>query len=408
MDGPLAGVRVVDLTWIIAGPLATRLLADFGADVIKVESRRRMDVGRGNRIPLFGVLPGDANTNPDTGGYFHDANAGKRSCTLNLASTEGRAVLARLVAASDVVVCNLAGGQLDRWGIGEPQIRDLNPRAIVVNMPTMESRGPRSDWRGFGDMFVAVAGLKSVSGHPGEPPLPWGHQYADFSSNPFHAAVAVMAALHERERSGEGQFIEVSQYQSTVALMGPSVLAYGATGEAPTPPGNADPEAAPHNFYPCAGEDSWCAIAIFTDEQWRSLVELSALPALAQPAYATPAGRRAALVAIDEAIDGWTRGWDRQALAEALQDRGVPAGPYQTVPELVGRDPTLGRRYFVEIEHPAGRTFLVHGNPIAAQRSPPVVRRAPLIGEHTFEVLTEVLGMSADEIAELAATGALE
>ncbi|MBM4421443.1 MAG: CoA transferase, partial [Chloroflexi bacterium] len=313
-----------------------------------------------------------------------------------------------LVVTSDVVVCNLGGDQLERWGIGEPRIRALNPRAIVVNMPSMESHGPRSNWRGFGDMFVAVAGLKSVSGHPGEPPLPWGHQYADFSSNPFHAAIAVMAALHERERSGDGQFIELSQYESTVALMGPSVLALGATGQAPRPPGNADPEAAPHNFYRCAGEDAWCAIAVFTDEQWRALATFSGLPALADPAYASAAGRRSALAAIDEAVEGWTRRWDRQTLAAELQTRGIPAGPYQTVPEMVQDDPTLGRHHFVEVEHPVGRSFVVHGNPIAARRSPPAVRRAPLIGEHTFEVLIEVLGLDPAEIAELAAAGALE
>ncbi len=366
-----------------------------------------MDVGRANRIPLYGELPGDANSNPDTGGYFQDANANKRSCTLNLASDHGRDLLRRLVAASDVVVCNLAGDQLDRWGIGYQQARALNPRVIVANMPSMESAGPRRGWRGFGDMFVGVAGLKSVSGHRGEPPLPWGHQYGDFAPNPFHAAAAIVAALIERERSGEGQFIEVSQYESTVALMGASILEYSAAGVAPEPRGNDDPAACPHDYYRCSGEDAWCAIAVETDAQWRALAEATSLAALARAELDTLAGRRAHRAEIDAALQSWTASRDKHAVAETLQAAGVPAGPYQTIVDMVERDPVLAE-HFVAVDHPSGREFLVHANPVQARRHPPRTSRAPLIGEHTFDVLTEVLGLTPNEIAEYAAEGALE
>ena len=175
MAGPLSGVRVLDLSWIIAGPYTGRLLADFGAQVIKIESRNRMDIGRANRTPLYGELPGDANSNPDTGGYFQDVNAGKLSCTLNLATDSGRELLRQLVAVSDVTICNLGGDQYERWGIGYEVARELNPGVIMLNLPSMESSGERTGWRGVGDMFVGIAGLKSVSGHEGEPPLLWGH-----------------------------------------------------------------------------------------------------------------------------------------------------------------------------------------------------------------------------------------
>jgi crotonobetainyl-CoA:carnitine CoA-transferase CaiB-like acyl-CoA transferase len=166
---PLAGVRIVDLSWMIAGPLALRVLADFGAEVIRIESSHRMDPARGNRVPLYGELPGDANTNPDTGGYFHhDVNASKLSCTLDLALPEGRD--RRLIAISDAVPCNLGGDQLERWGIGSEQARAIKPELIVINMPAMESNGPRARWRAFSDMFAGVAGLNSISGHPGDPP----------------------------------------------------------------------------------------------------------------------------------------------------------------------------------------------------------------------------------------------
>jgi crotonobetainyl-CoA:carnitine CoA-transferase CaiB-like acyl-CoA transferase len=157
---PLEGIRIIDLSWIIAGPLATRFLAHFGADVIKVESRSRMDVGRANRTPLYGDLPGDANSNPDTGGYFQDVNAGKRSCTLDLTTEGGRELLRRLVRVSDAIICNLAGDQLVRWGVGYEQACELNPGIIVVNVPAMESSGPRTGWRGFGDTFAAWAASK--------------------------------------------------------------------------------------------------------------------------------------------------------------------------------------------------------------------------------------------------------
>lgn len=390
------------------GPLATRLLADFGAEVIKVESTSRIDTGRANRIPLYGVLPGDANSNPDTGGYFQDANAGKRSCTLNLADAEGQELLRRLVAVSGAVVCNLGGDQLARWGLGYEQARALNPGIIVVNMPTMASEGPRARWRAFGDMIAAAAGLKSVSGHPGEPPLPFGHQYPDFSSNPFHAAIALMAALHHRDRTGAGQFIEVSQYESTIALMGASVLEYTANGVTPRPRGNADPEAAPHNLYRCRGEDAWCAITIFTDDQWRALVSIDGLEGLRRPEFDTAAGRKQHEAVIDTVIETWTVGWSRQELAAFLQERGVPAGPYQHLPELVHTDPVLGDAHFARVAHPSGREFLIHRNPIQAYRHPPSVERGPQLGEHTFAVLHDLLGLSLDEIAEFSARGAIE
>jgi len=411
VTGPLEGIRVLDLSWIIAGPLAARLLGDYGADVIKVESRNRMDTGRANRIPLFGDLPGDANTNPDTGGYFHDANASKRSCTLNLATEEGRALLRDLVRVSDVTICNLSGDQYERWGIGYEDMRALNPGIIMVNMPTMESAGPRSNWRGFGDMFVGISGLKSISGNPEDGPLPFGHQYADFSSNPFHGAVAIMAALLHRDRTGEGQFIEIGQYESTVAMLGPTLLEAQLADEVPRQIGNRDAEAVPHNFYPCSDDgtrDAWCAIAIFEDAQWAALVDLANIEELRDARWQTSDGRRADEAAIDAILDRWTTGWDALELAEALQARGVPAGPYQKVPDLVHRDPSMGDRYYKTIDHPSGREFLVHGNPLQMHAYEADVRRAPLIGEHTFEVLTDVLQMDPDAIADLAARGALD
>jgi benzylsuccinate CoA-transferase BbsF subunit len=413
LAGPLAGVRLLDLSWIVAGPLASRLLADFGAEVIKIESALRPDVSRANRIPLYGVLPGDANTNADAGGYFQDVNAGKLSCTVNLGHPGGRAILRRLVAISDGIVCNLGGDQLERWGLDYPRARAINPGIIVVNMPTMEGSGPRARWRAFGDMIAAAAGMKAVSGHPTDPPLPFGHQYPDFSANPFHAAVGLMAALYQRERTGEGQLVEVSQYESTVAMLGAVLLerslqAPDVSGSEPPRPGNLDAGAVPHNVYRCRGEDAWCAIAVYNDDQWRALLAVEELASLRRDELATLDGRRQHQQEIDAAIEAWTVGWDKHGLAEFLQERGVAAGPFQGIDELVERDPTLGGRQFAATPHPSGREFLVHRNPLRFRHAPVAVQRGPLFGEHTYAVLHDLLGMSDDELTEAIAGGAVE
>jgi benzylsuccinate CoA-transferase BbsF subunit len=405
---PLEGIRIIDCGWIIAGPLSTRLLADYGAEVIKIESTLRPDVGRGNRVPLYGPLPGDANSDADAGGYFQDANAGKLSCTLNLALPQGRELLRRFVAVSDAIVCNLQGDQLDRWGVGYDEARKINPRIILITVPTIEAKGPRKAWRAFGDSFAAMSGIKSLSGPPDETPVNFGHQYPDFSSNPFHTAIALMAALHERERTGEGQCIEISQYESTASLLGAAFLDYTANGRRARPLGNKSADAVPHNIYRCSGDESWCAISIETDEQWGALVALKGLESLRAPEFAGLAGRRVRESEIDVVVESWTQGWDRHDLAQQLQSIGIPAGPYQDIGDIVHRDPVLDGRYFVRHHHPSGREFLVHGSPMQLSRARASVGIGPLLGQHTMHVLEDVLGLTPDEIAGYAAAGALE
>lgn len=409
MPLPLKGIRVLDLTWIVAGPLASRLLADFGAEVIKVESTTKVDGGRWNGVHLFGTLPGNANRDPNAGGYFQDVGGSKLSCSLNLATPDGLELLRKLVTASDVIICNLGGDQLERWGIGYEQARILNPRIIVVNMPSMESSGPRANWSAYGDEFAAVSGLKSISGNPAELPLLFGHHYPDFGPNPFHGAIAVMAALHHRDRTGEGQFVEVSQYESTVSVLGPAVLQRTSGGERPGRTGNRSERACPHNIYRCEGDDAWCAITVLTDEQWKTLVSVPELRSLGGREFDSLPGRKAAEDQIDALIESWTSGWDRQELAAFLQLKGVPAGPLQFIDEVVEQDPVLDGAYFNRLDdHPSGREFLQHPHPAQMRRNPAQARRAPLLGEHTSDILSRILGLSEEEIAEYAARGALE
>ncbi len=318
--------------------------------------------------------------------------------------------LRRLVGVSDAIVCNLHGDQLDRWGVGYEEARKLNPRIIVITVPTMETRGPRKRWRAFGDSFAALAGLKSVSGNAGEPPVNFGHQYPDFSANPFHAAIALMAALHHREKTGEGQFIEVSQYESTASLLGAGrASSTPRTNRRQRRKATATPRPCRTTSTAVGARTPGARSASWTEAHWRALTAVEALEALRRPEFATLAGRRAHEAEIDAAIEAWTEGWERQELAVFLQARGVPAGPYQDIADMVERDPTLGENYFARLMHPVGREFLVHGNPMQSRRHNPAdVRLGPLLGEHTMQVLDSILGLSADEIAELAAAGALD
>ena len=256
---------------------------------------------------------------------------------------------------------------------------------------------------------TAVSGLKSVSGNPGDLPLLFGHHYPDFGPNPFHGAIALVAALHHRERTGEGQLIELSQYESTISVLGPSVLQYTANGEIPGQMGSHSERFCPHNAYRCRGDDAWCAITVLTDDQWQAFIAIEGLEKLRRPDLDTLNGRTQREAYIDSTIERWTAEWDKEELAAFLQARGVPAGPLQFIDEIVHVDPVLDGDYFHRVtDHPAGGEFLQHPHPARMWRNPARPRRAPILGEHTSDVLSRILGLSEDEIGEYAARGALE
>ncbi|MHB8577649.1 MAG: CaiB/BaiF CoA transferase family protein [Dehalococcoidia bacterium] len=398
---PLRGVRVLDFTWMIAGPLGTRLLSNFGADVIKVESYNRID-----RIRETGPHPdGPWSYNED--GSFNDVNLGKRSLLLNLNLPEGQAIARRLVALSDVVVANFTGDRLDRWSLGFADLVAARADIIMLNMPVFESAGPRRRWGAIGSHINGLAGISSISGFPDDPPFGLGPLYPDFSGNPYQSMAAILAALIERDRGAGAQFIEVSQYESTASLLGPALLQLSATGVAPRHTGNRSERSCPHNVYPSAGEDRWIAIEVSGAREWKSLCQtLDREDWLDDPRFATPAARRENETALDAAIAAETVRHEAPELAERLQRAGVAASAVNHLDDLLA-DPWYRAEYFTEIDGPEGCVFTTHAEPIRPFGRKHPVRRAPLLGEDTDEIMHGLLGLHQPSIDELYAAGVL-
>ena len=396
---PLAGIRVLDFCWMIAGPLTTRLLADLGAEVIKVESMARID-----RIREVGVQP--PQPHPETNGVFNDCNANKKSILINLSLPGGVQLAKDLVAVSDVVTSNFTPDRMARWGLGYDDLRQINPGIIVASLPVMGSEGPRSGWRAVGNGVIAMSGLNAHTGFEGRAPVGLGTLHSDFTS-PYFGALQIAAAIHHRNWTGEGQFIELAQYEATVHLLDTQPLEYLINHRDPGRTGNQSKRYSPHGVYRCQGDDRWVAIAVAADDQWPALCHVLGLDALAvNPALTTLEGRKAAAGEIDDAISGKTAFCDDWSLAQALQAAGVPASPVETVGDLVGRDP-LGKSLFKEIDHPAGVTMLLQHEPVMwnGQRLP--LERAPFLGEHTAEVLGALLGLDGQALSDLAAEGVI-
>lgn len=403
---PLAGVRIVDFCWVGAGSYATKLLADQGADVIKVESMARVD-----GIRLSGPFAG-GRRGVNRSGYFADRNTSKRSCAINMKTAEGRAVARALVARSDVVANNFTPGVMARFGLAWEDVHELNPAAVYLAMSTHGDGGPERDHLGYGLTISGIVGLHALSGMPGRAPLGTGTNYPDHIPNPCHAAFAVLAALRHARRTGRGQYIDLAQTEATIPLLAPALVAAAASGVDPQPPGNGHEHHAPHGVYPTAGDDQWIAIAVATDEQFAALVDVLEIEAGALGAVgavATAAERRAVAGALDQLVAAHTHTREAGALVATLQRVGVPAGPVQDPRAVVEHDAQLAaRHHWVRLDHREMGLSLYNAPPFRFSRtSNEIARPAPLLGEHTAEVCRDVLGMSEVEIESLVAEGVL-
>lgn len=404
--GPLAGVRILDLSWVLAGPQVTAILAAYGAEVIRVESRARPDLAR----TTFGKILDDPY---DGSGYFNNYNRNKRSLALNMATPQGRAVFTRLLTVADAVVENFSAGVLDAWGFSYDAMARIRPDIVYLSMAGFGHGGPYSGYQTFGPAVQAVSGLTHQSGFPEREPAGWGFSYMDHSGG-YYGAIAMLQALLHRRRTGRGQYVDLAQVDAAVTLTGPAILDASANGRASTRIGNrsGEPPAVPHGVYRCApdpdpqvGDDAWVAIAVETDPQWQALCRaIGATELGAEPHLATLAGRSAQEARIDAAIEGWTRARTPWEVMETLQAVGVPAGALQRSRDLVERDPQLRHRgMHLQIEHPLLGVNPMDGIPTRFSRTPAAVRRhAPLIGEATQDVLDGLLGMPAAEVERLA------
>jgi len=399
---PLSGVKIVDFTWVVAGPAATRVLADYGATVVRVESTKRIDTAR-----TFGPFVGGIGA--ENSAFYHHLNANKLGVTLDLTKEEGRAVALDLVRWTDVVLESFSPRAMRSWGMDYESLRKVKPDLIMLSTCLMGQSGPLSKFAGYGNLAAAISGFYNLTGWPDRPPAgPYG-AYTDTVS-PRFTAVALLAALEHRRRTGRGQYIDQSQAETTLHFLGPALLDYVTNGRVQERAGNRDPVLAPHGAYPVAGEDRWVAIAVGDDAQWRGLCEVMGRGDLADDLrFATAEARRAHAEELDATIAAWTKDQEPSAVEAALQARGVPASDVQNSHELYA-DPQLRHRgFFVEAEHPMHGKVIVEGSRFKLSETEPRMERAgPTFGADNHHVLEELLGYSAERIAELAAAGVLE
>ncbi|NKY43810.1 CaiB/BaiF CoA-transferase family protein [Nocardia cerradoensis] len=404
--GSLDGIRVLDLTWVLAGPYCTRILADHGAEVIKVESMGRPDPTRFSPAMHLSRGPHD---DPDTSGYFNDVNRNKRSITLDTRTPEGLEVLADLIAASDVVIENFSSSVMTKMGLGYQRLRELRSDIVYVSMSGMGHTGPRSNWVSYADIVSASTGLTALTGRQADDVVGVIYGHGDIVAG-LQAATATLAALEHRDRTGHGQHVDLSQLEAMAAHMGTSVIQSTGTGHAPEPTGNTDTAYAPHGVYRCLGTDRWVAIAVRDDSDWCSLCELIEHPEWATGAqFRTVERRRAHDQEITAAITAWTRTLPAQSVTEALQNAGVPAGVVQNGRDLVESDAHLrARGFYVRCTHPRVGAFLHEGAPVRLDRAGGEIRSpAPLLGADTDSILRDVLLYAPDRIARLRAASVL-
>jgi crotonobetainyl-CoA:carnitine CoA-transferase CaiB-like acyl-CoA transferase len=405
----LAGLRVLELTVAWAGPFCGKLLAGYGAQVIKIEAPHRPDLHRGSLQPT----PGGAGTYPqnDPGehpwnraGLFNERHRNKLGLSLDLAAPEGKAILEKLVALADVLLVNFRARMLDNLGLDYPVLQEINPQLILVLMPGFGVTGPYKDLSAFGTTIEAITGATELTGYPDDLPLMSGITWPDPVSG-LLAAGAILAALRERGRTGHGRLIELSQMEVAVGFLGAPILDYAVNGRLQGRAGNRHNVMAPHGVYRCRGEDEWLALSIWTDAQWRALAGALGGPELASaPRFATRTARLRRRDELDARVEAWTREQDRDEAAERLRAAGVPAAPVRRHAELMADAHLAARRFFETVAHPETGSFPYQAMAgFRLERTPGHADRpAPMFGQHNDYVLRELLGLDAAEVADLA------
>jgi crotonobetainyl-CoA:carnitine CoA-transferase CaiB-like acyl-CoA transferase len=418
---PLGRIRILDFTWFLASAGGTRFLSAFGAESIKVELKSHPDTrlaamapvgGRAAREKATAPLPGVSD--PDMGGQFNNKNPGKRGISLNVRHPKGLEIAKRLVAMSDIVAEGFSPGVLDNWGLGYDVLKAIKPDIIYVQQSGMGAQGKYGRFRTVGPIANAFAGLSELSGLP-EPAMPagWGYSYLDWMGA-YSFALAMLSALFHRDRTGEGQWIDASQTEVGLFINGTTVLDWSANGRIFKRYGNQSPykPAAPHNVYPCSGDDRWITIACFQDAEWRALAEVAGHPEwLRDSRFADLAGRVKHQDQLDAQIAEWTRGQHDYPLMFALQKVGVPAGVCQTAGDRCDSDPQLHElEWLTEVTGTKIGRWPVAEVPIKMSASPAyaggrIDRGAPCYGEDNEYVYCELLGMSKKEVEQLTADG---
>jgi benzylsuccinate CoA-transferase BbsF subunit len=384
----LEGIRIVDFTWALTGPIASKHFSDLGAEVIKIETRVRLDMLR----------IGSA------WGSFNQHNSGKLGITVNIKKPRGLELVKQLISKSDVVMDNFAGGSMDKMGFSYDVCKSLKPDIIMVSSCMQGQTGPFARHPGIGFRLTALSGFNHITGWPDREPG-WIGAYTDFVA-PRFIILGVMAALEYRQRTGKGQYLDVSQFESGLQFMASLLLDYSVNKNTVNRIGNRSEYAAPHNAYRCLGEDRWCAISVFTDEEWISFCNIVEPSLTEDPRFATLTARKESEVELDRIINAWTAGRSAEEVMNIMQSAGVAAGVLQTGEDLMEKDPQLkARNFFPEIEHPEiGKYRANSGAHFKLSKYDYDLKRAPLLGEHNEYVFKKILGVTDDEYKTLVET----
>ena len=410
---PFDGLKVLDFTWVGVGPITIKHLADFGADVIRIESVSKPDVLR-NAAPFKDGVAG-INRSQFSASY----NTSKRGLGLNLASPEGRQLIKKIIVEwkPDVIAESFTPRVMRGWGLGYSDVRELLPSVIYFSTCQQGQTGPHASYAGFGQLAGSLAGFYYLTGWPDKDPAgPYG-AYSDFI-NPPNAAAAIVAALEFRRRTGRGQHLDLSQYECATHYLAPFIMDHLTNGATLERRGNEDDRHAPHNVYRCADAErvytgvgpSWIAIAVADDRQWRSLCAIMGRTDwMEDERFSTLDSRRKHAALIDEEIASWTRDKNARQLMDDLQSVGVPAGLVQSQADL-WEDPQVAHRGFFQwLDHTECGPMPYDGIVSHLSKTPGALRRPQaLVGEHNEEILHEILGMDDDAIADLVVAGVLE
>ncbi len=416
MPGALEGIRVVDFSWVRAGPWATRWLGAMGAEIIKIEwpeNERGRAVGR--------TTPQDVEVNLNTSGNFNDTNPNKLSLSLNVRTPKGMDIIKRLIAISDIVIENFSARVLKKWGLGYEEMCKLKPDIVYVSMSGYGHTGRNLDYTTFGPVAQAVSGLTYLSGLPDQPPAGWGWSYMDDTGG-IYGAMCALTGLYQRNTTGRGLHIDQSQMITGITMNGPSILDMTVNGRpsrrAGYPPGNRShwpgtplvdnyrgPTVAPHNAYRTNPGDynDWCVIVCNTDAEWQRLVQVMGEPSWATAdanRFATLNGRLEHQEALDQGIESWTMTLNKYEVTDRCQAAGVCAMPVQSAEDRVEHDPQLRHRQMYQaVEHPALGVRKMQNAPFKLAETPAEnTRPSPLIGQHTQEIVEGLLGFSHEEL----------
>ncbi len=399
-----SGLTITSFSWAIVGPLTMKYFADYGATVIRVESTKRPCTLRIS-TPYKDKQPG-----LDRSGYFNHFNSNIFSMTLNMENPETMKIVEKLVKKSDVVMENFTPGVMEKWSLDYEALKKMNEKIILLRQSGFGTKGPNARQPAFGMILAAVAGIPNFIGRSANEALPFGiSPYTDCIS-PRFAVAALIAALDYRDKTGKGQVLDISQFETALCFVAPGLLDYVVNNREPQKIGNSHPNAVPHGAYQCKGDDRWCTIAVFDDKQWEILCGIIGKPGYAaDEKYRTFINRKKNEAEIDKIMSAWTVNFTPEEVMEQLQKAGIPAGVVKNAADIC-IDPQLQHReLFWKLDHPEVGEFNHLGQSIRMQQNPAqAFRPSPRIGEHTEYVCSQILGMTDEEFVEYTVNGVFE